>query len=1039
MEFPVDILTRELVGLPVQHVDGARGSITSVESSGRVLIRFKGGVKTHQPMHTVLVQGVPLNRYLANKDLWIDRETFLEDLKSLLQSERYDDADKFVSRWDWVSQAEYKAMKRDVRVNNAKARTKALARQDEFERIQKVEHEKRETQRRREAMRPYLEEYAVLLDEDFLNADSLILQRTSDISQSLDLRPIKIEFIQEWFRRLMDRLRDRSGGTHEPDDEQAAAIGAVDGHVHVVARAGSGKTATLVNRAIFLIKHCRIDPGDILILAFNRKAVQEVRKRVLIGLHSDAAALLDLEAGKRDRKAGLRSRPTLSNQAGNEDAAVSAVAESLNARLPHVMTFHALAYALVHPEQSILYDDTDKDGSQGQSRVIQQIIDDYLREPESYKNIRQIMMMHFRADWERIISGGYERSKDEFLEFRRSLPHLSLNGIHVKSHGEKVIANFLFEHGVEYNYEQNHWWSGINYRPDFTVPFSKDGGVVIEYFGLKGDPDYDNMSKQKREYWIEKDGWELIELYPEDVRDPEALEVTLRSRLEGQGINCRRLSEEEIWTLIGERAVDHFTKAMTTFIARCRTQMISPDELGRVVSAFVGLSEVELRFIGVAQIVYETYLDRIEETDEEDFNGLIQRAARLVDNGESVFRRKNSSGDVAALRYVFIDEFQDFTPLFNYMLEAIQRRNRSVELFCVGDDWQAINGFAGSDLRFFNEFPQRTGKVDQLYLTTNYRSARSIVEVGNALMAGYGHRAKAHREDIGKVFLAELDAFYPTQLEKEKHRGDVLTPSVVRLVAKGLDKGKDVVLLARRNGLTSYVNLGRFSGTSNQLEGFLLHVRDHFPSELRNHITASTVHKYKGMEQKIVIALDVVEQGYPLIHPSWVFNRVLGETLEGIVSEERRLLYVALTRAVDELVIVTDSKNRSPFLKSLARYVKLPLVEWGDYPPPLVHENRFVIKVGNRKDDQGAGTYPVKDLLKAAGYQWRSSGWRSWQKVVLANDFSVEMLMQEHWAKAAKGVEIIICDESDAAIEAYEVNSGECVRKNVNTIGGKAN
>jgi DNA helicase-4 len=56
------------------------------------------------------------------------------------------------------------------------------------------------------------------------------------------------------------------------------------------------------------------------------------------------------------------------------------------------------------------------------------------------------------------------------LEFRRGLVSETLRGEYVKSHGEKVIANFLFEHDIPYFYEQHHWVSGRNYRPDFTVP-----------------------------------------------------------------------------------------------------------------------------------------------------------------------------------------------------------------------------------------------------------------------------------------------------------------------------------------------------------------------------------------------------------------------------------------------------------------------------------------------------------------------------------------------------------------------------------------
>ena len=84
----------------------------------------------------------------------------------------------------------------------------------------------------------------------------------------------------------------------------------------------------------------------------------------------------------------------------------------------------------------------------------------------------------------------------------------------MKSFGEKVIANFLFEHDIGYRYERAILWNGVNYCPDFTIFNGRTGGIVIEYFGLKGDPDYDVMSEAKRSYWRHSPGWELIEFFP---------------------------------------------------------------------------------------------------------------------------------------------------------------------------------------------------------------------------------------------------------------------------------------------------------------------------------------------------------------------------------------------------------------------------------------------------------------------------------------------------------------------------------------------
>jgi DNA helicase-4 len=267
-----------------------------------------------------------------------------------------------------------------------------------------------------------------------------------------------------------------------------------------------------------------------------------------------------------------------------------------------------------------------------------------------------------------------------------------------------------------------------------------------------------------------------------------------------------------------------------------------------------------------------------------------------------------------------IDEFQDFSDLFYRLLVAIRKVTPEVELFCVGDDWQAINGFAGSDLRFFNHFEEHIGKSRHLYISTNYRSANSIVAVGNALMAGLGKPASASKKAAGTVLVSDLDEFEPSLIEKQRHPGDIITPAVLRLANNALAAAIDVVMLCRRNGLPCFVNFqDQVAGNGRGLARFLDLVRSFFPSGLRERISISTAHKYKGLEKPMVIVLDLVARSYPLIHPDWAFSRILGDSPQKITEEERRLLYVALTRAVDTLVVFTEGRGKSPFLDELER------------------------------------------------------------------------------------------------------------------------
>lgn len=223
---------------------------------------------------------------------------------------------------------------------------------------------------------------------------------------------------------------------------------------------------------------------------------------------------------------------------------------------------------------------------------------------------------------------------------------------------------------------------------------------------------------------------------------------------------------------------------------------LSPEELRNLVNSHSPISHVEEMFLDLAHQFYVSYLDRLSATGEEDFDGLMQRAAEAIDAGQTLFKRKSVGGDLALLRYVCIDEFQDFSDLFYGLLSAIRKRNQQIELFCVGDDWQAIYGFAGSDLRFFENFTDYIGESRRLYISTNYRSVNRIVAVGNALMEGFGKPALAHKKSAGKVFVCDLNEVRPSKLEEERHgRGDNITPTVLRLVSKGLTDQMDVVIL----------------------------------------------------------------------------------------------------------------------------------------------------------------------------------------------------------------------------------------------------
>lgn len=816
---------------------------------------------------------------------------------------------------------------------------------------------------------------------DFLAADDIYKRGSCECITQEEYDQEKAHFVQNWMAKQFQANREQKGAL--PDDEQAVAIASTTGHVQLAARAGSGKTETVANRAVFLQKYCGVEPGEMMLLAFNRDAAKEMTERL---------------------KAKLGNAP-----------------------LPHVMTFHALAYALVPGAKSLLVNTSDG-SDQSLNREFQHVLWDAMRQPGFEERVRHLMLAHFRGDWDIIVRGGLHLGRDEMLAYRRGLVSETLRGEYVKSFGEKVIANFLFEHDVSYEYERSHRANGRVYRPDFTLPKAgaMSKGVVIEYFGMQGDPAYDAISREKRAYWKSRGtSWIFIELVPKDWNgNKAALEGKLKHELAEAGVHLRRLSEDEIWERARQRSILRFTQAVSGFVGRCRKQWLEPGDLLDRIARHEFIADTERWFVELASEIYDLYLHRLLHIQKDDFDGLLQRAITLVSDGSTRFSRTAGDGDLKHLRYLFIDEYQDFAELFHQLVRSALAANPGMRVFCVGDDWQAINRFAGSDLGFYYSFSELFVPARLLQLTTNRRSTRSVVRCSNALMNGRGTAAHPGTQENGRVQLVDLAKFRPSVIEERLFRSSLLTPVVLRLANAELAAGRSVVLLCVRNELTDP------TGGTYPLDRYLKMLRGKLPEALRDRLAISTVHGFKGNQADAVIVLDAFERSYPLIHPSWVFSRILGETEADIIAESRRLLYVALTRAKHRLFIITETGRRSPFLDEIESVEPMLGIDWKEFPPVVQDSDWLVVKV--------SGTYqsmePLIGDLRADDYRYRDLRWdgrgQSWDRVFRISDLSKDFLTGSPWAMKARevginGIRVSIYDGLENLLLRCEIVDGK--------------
>lgn len=826
---------------------------------------------------------------------------------------------------------------------------------------------KREKIERQDELARNAERIRLDLEQDYLTASGAYEERYAALMSENEFLELRKTFVADWLQKR--------GITPLPDDEQLAAIATVEGNVRVVARAGSGKTTTLIRRFLFLMEHCRVKPHEMLLLAFNRKAAQNMREQF----------------------------------------------EKLSpGRIPHIMTFHALAYAVVHPQQAILVDEPEE---QSKSRALQALIDDLIQRPETLPRVRNVMLRFFRQDWEDIISAGFDKAPSDLLEWRRNIPRLGLDGRDYKSRGEKRIADFLFEHGVLYEYERRFDWQGAPYKPDFALTdASANRGLIIEYFGLLGDPDYDEAAEQKRKFWAQNPNWKLLELKPSDFSAKTRSECyqLLCERLAEQGWQCQPLTLDQLWERIREqRPLDHFTRVVVQFIQRCRKQAWSLDDLAQRIEQH-SAGRAERDWLDLAAELYGAYLQWLEHSGEEDFDGLLLKATQCISADQTVFSRKDGTGDLRQLRFIGVDEYQDFSELFHRLLAAICQQAPKALAFCVGDDWQAINGFAGSDLRFFNDFGYYFPAPLDCYITTNYRSTQSIVELGNQLMQGRGKPALSSITGEPAIYRVDVDAFQPTERERLLYSGSAFAASVIRLVNRALINNRDVVLLARASYLKWAV--AERSDKGKTWEAFLDWVRQQFPANDRKRITASTTHRYKGREKSVVIVLDALLGRYPLIHSDSQFFRLFGDNLESLIEAERRLFYVAITRPKHELYLLTRSQEESPFLHELRD--QFCSLKWDDYPPLSGEIQRIVVRLSNIYQGIEGGTHGLRHYLKQSGYRWNPEG-LSWSRSFASKGFTFSgWLEQSSWLPQANGINLYFEDDQGEILARYVLMSG---------------
>lgn len=234
-----------------------------------------------------------------------------------------------------------------------------------------------------------------------------------------------------------------------------------------------------------------------------------------------------------------------------------------------------------------------------------------------------------------------------------------------------------------------------------------------------------------------------------------------------------------------------------------------------------------------------------------DFSDLLSMATDMIHEDASV--RKELHG---GYRHILVDEYQDTSDSNYIFLRAL--RGEGTSLFAVGDDWQSIYGFRNARVDYIINMKRYFSGTRTMKLQTNYRSYQGIVQAGNRFIRFNPRQTrktlKAHRGKGGHVSVSVVES---------------LNDEAERIIALSKKHG-DVTVLCRTH---------RWGVLLREVLGD------------RQDISFLTIHASKGLEFDTVVVAGIKPHHFP--HP--------GSSLD----EERRLMYVAITRARDNLYLLT--------------------------------------------------------------------------------------------------------------------------------------
>lgn len=735
--------------------------------------------------------------------------------------------------------------------------------------------------------REYVDKFIFEFEDLCLNKESSIIAKHNE------------DYIQYHLKKdkgYLDSILQKVDPNIRLDEEQRRVVLSDEDYTLVIAGAGAGKTTTVSAKVRYLIEKKGIKPEEILVISFTNKAVGELRDKI-------------------NRDLGIPCPVTTFHKTGyailrRQDAERKMVVDQ--GFMYHVINNYLKGNILENPE------------------LVDKLIlffGSYFDAPYEGDDLNDFFNYISKADFS-TIRGNIDEYAEKIISERTGKCQTIARET-LRSSQEVLIANYLFQMGIEYTYEKPYPFNIANsyklYTPDFTIT-QGDKVAYIEHFGITQDGknsryNEEQLAKYKQEV---NDKVKLHKMHGTDLiytfsgyNDGRELLLHLKEELIAHGFELNPRPSKEIFEKIvnteENRYISRLVSLVCTFIQNFKTNGYPIEKFSTW--GTTSKNERSKLFLTICEQCYHEYTKCLKERNAIDFEDMINESARIL-------REAEEQNIVPDFKYIIVDEYQDISRQRFDLTKELSKICKA-KIIAVGDDWQSIYAYAGSDITLFTHFKEKFGYGLELSITKTYRNAQEIIDIAGGFI-------QKNTEQIQKALISPkhinnpvIIQTYTENVDRKQYEG---RGGKFFLLGETVEKIMKEILA--ENPQSSILLLGRYN-----FDGFNLTKSADFEYWEKNGTVTSktfadiemefmTVHRAKGLGFDNVIIINAIDSafGFPSkIQDDPILHYVVKTDHAIEYAEERRLFYVALTRTKNRVYIVTPQQRPSEFVRELVR------------------------------------------------------------------------------------------------------------------------